>query len=64
MGYSVKIDAEKCIGCGKCIMICPKDVIDMVDDKAVAARPGDCDGLAACMRLCPEGALVIRSVGA
>ncbi|MEK6893510.1 MAG: ferredoxin [Nanoarchaeota archaeon] len=34
----VKIDKEKCIGCGSCAAICP-EVYEMVGDKAKVKTP-------------------------
>jgi Fe-S-cluster-containing dehydrogenase component len=41
--YYIVIDAEKCIGCAKCIVQCPESALELVDmlidleDKTVAA---------------------------
>ncbi|MBN2343466.1 MAG: nitroreductase family protein [Deltaproteobacteria bacterium] len=37
MGYEITttIEKEKCIGCGKCVAVCPYDAIELIDSKAV-----------------------------
>jgi NAD-dependent dihydropyrimidine dehydrogenase PreA subunit len=59
MGFYVEIDAEKCQGCGKCVAICPKSLIKVVDGKAIVEEPDNCDGLAGCVKRCPEDAIKI-----
>lgn len=59
MGYRVEIDVEKCQGCGNCVEICPKNLIKIVDGKAIVEDPDKCDGLAGCVRKCPEDAITI-----
>lgn len=50
-----KVDAGKCTGCGKCVTVCPMDVIKMHDGKAVV---GDgCVECGACVSACPRGAI-------
>jgi len=39
----VKIDEEKCDGCGQCVNACAEGAIKIVDGKAVLLRPySDC----------------------
>ena len=59
MGFYVEIDEDKCQGCGKCVRICPKSLIEIVDEKARVEQPYLCDGLRGCMKRCPENAITI-----
>ena len=45
----IKIDREKCNGCGACAHACHEGAIDMVDGKAVLTRENYCDGLGDCL---------------
>ena len=56
----IKIDAEKCNGCGLCIPGCPEGAIQMIDGKARLVSDLSCDGLGACLGHCPEGAITIE----
>ena len=56
----IKIDEEKCTGCGLCIPNCPEGAIQMIDDKARLVSDLVCDGLGACLGHCPEGAITIE----
>ena len=53
----VKIDEEKCNGCGLCIPNCPEGAIQIIDGKARLVSDIFCDGLGACLGHCPEGAI-------
>ena len=53
----IKIDKEKCNGCGNCIPNCPEGAIQIIDGKAQIISDIFCDGLGACMGYCPEGAI-------
>jgi NAD-dependent dihydropyrimidine dehydrogenase PreA subunit len=57
----VKIDEEKCTGCGLCIPNCHEGALQIIDGKAVLISDLMCDGLGACLGHCPEGALEIIS---
>ena len=53
----IKIDEDKCNGCGLCAQACHEGAIDMVDGKAKLLREDYCDGLGDCLPACPAGAL-------
>ena len=56
----IKIDEEKCTGCGLCIPNCPEGAIQIIDNKARLVSDLMCDGLGACLGYCPEGAIDIE----
>ena len=53
----VKIDRDKCNGCGACASACHEGAIAMVDGKAELIRDDYCDGLGDCLPACPTGAI-------
>ena len=53
----IKIDEEKCNGCGLCAQACHEGAIGMVDGKAKLLRENYCDGLGDCLPACPVGAI-------
>jgi ferredoxin len=56
----IKIDLDKCTGCGKCIPECPEGALQLIDGKARLISDLFCDGLGACIGSCPEGAITIE----
>lgn len=56
----VKIDEEKCNGCGSCVPNCHEGALQIIDGKAVLVSELMCDGLGACLGHCPEEALEIE----
>ena len=56
----VKIDHEKCDGCGQCIVNCPEGALALVDGKARVVQESYCDGLGACIGTCPLDAITIE----
>ncbi|KYH42290.1 MAG: hypothetical protein AYL33_003310 [Candidatus Bathyarchaeota archaeon B63] len=56
----VKIDEEKCNGCGLCIPNCPEGALQIIDGKAKLVSEVYCDGLGACIGACPQGAITIE----
>ena len=56
----IKIDEEKCTGCGLCVPGCAEGAIQIIDGKAKLVSDVYCDGLGACLGECPEGALSIE----
>ena len=56
----VKIDEEKCNGCGVCIPACAEGALQIIDGKARLISEKYCDGLGACLGECPQGAITIE----
>ena len=55
----VKIDEERCTGCGLCIPNCAEGALQIVDGKARLTSEKFCDGLGACLGHCPEDAITV-----
>ena len=53
----IKINEEKCNGCGLCATACHEGAIGMVDGKAKLLKEHYCDGLGDCLPACPTGAI-------
>jgi ferredoxin len=56
----IRIDEEKCDGCGACIPNCPEGALKIIDGKARLVGEIMCDGLGACVGRCPVGAITIE----
>ncbi|MEM4653249.1 MAG: 4Fe-4S binding protein [Candidatus Nezhaarchaeales archaeon] len=56
----VRIDPEKCDGCGACVPACPEGALQIVNGKATLVKESLCDGLGACIKECPKGAITIE----
>ena len=57
----IRIDEEKCDGCGLCAQGCPEGALQMIDGKARLVSEITCDGLGACVGECPQGAIVVET---
>jgi NAD-dependent dihydropyrimidine dehydrogenase PreA subunit len=56
----VKIDEDKCNGCGECVPSCAEGAIQIIDGKARLVGENLCDGLGNCLGTCPTGAITIE----
>ena len=54
----IKIDEQKCNGCGLCIPNCPEGALQVIDGKARLISDIFCDGLGACIGYCPQDAIL------
>jgi UDP-glucose 4-epimerase len=57
-GTKIKVDLEKCEGCGTCIETCPFKLRQVVDGKSVV-DPNKCIGCGRCIEVCPNGAISV-----
>jgi len=56
----VRIDEEKCDGCGECVTGCAEGAIAVINGKARLVSEVYCDGLGACLGHCPQGAITVE----
>ena len=56
----IRIDEDKCTGCGQCVPSCEEGALQIIDGKARLVKEIYCDGLGACLGECPEGALTVE----
>ncbi len=66
MAYRYFIDGDRCKGCGLCVTVCPKKVLEISGEvnamgyfPAYQARPEDCVRCTACCIMCPDVAITI-----
>ncbi len=69
MAYKYFIDCDRCKGCGLCVNVCPKNVLEISDEvntkgyfPIYQARPEDCVSCATCYRMCPDVAIAITEI--
>ena len=56
----VKIDENRCTGCGACVAGCHGGALQIIDGKARIINEDYCDGLGACIGECPYGAISLE----
>jgi len=56
----IKIDEDKCNGCGVCVPSCHEGALQIIDGKARLISDLMCDGLGACLNHCPQDAMTIE----
>ncbi len=66
MAYNYSIDTDRCKGCGLCVAVCPKKVLEISDKvntkgyfPAYQERPEDCIFCTTCCIMCPDVAITI-----
>jgi NAD-dependent dihydropyrimidine dehydrogenase PreA subunit len=60
--YMTKVNIEKCVGCGECVAICPMQVFELRQGKAVVVNGGDCLGCDSCVEACEPAAITVSEV--
>ncbi len=58
--FTPTIDADKCIGCGECVDVCPADVYEIQDEKCVPVNAEECLGCESCIEVCEQGAITVE----
>ncbi len=53
----IRIDEDRCNGCGACAEACHEGAIAMVNGRAKLIRDDYCDGMGDCLPGCPAGAI-------
>jgi len=62
IAYITQVDAEKCVGCGECVAICPMQVFELRQGKAVVVNGEDCLGCESCVEACEPAAIAVSEV--
>ena len=58
---TLHITPEQCIGCGKCMEVCPHAVFSIEDRKAVIVDKNACIECGACVKNCPVSVLSVNA---
>jgi NAD-dependent dihydropyrimidine dehydrogenase PreA subunit len=58
---TLRLDTEKCVGCGRCPEVCPQGVFDIDNGKAQIIDRDSCMECGACAKNCPVEAISVRS---
>ncbi len=58
---TLKLDVEKCIGCGLCVAVCPHEVFVVENGKASIVDLDACMECGACVKNCPSDALNVKT---
>ncbi|PJB80877.1 MAG: ferredoxin [Acidobacteria bacterium CG_4_9_14_3_um_filter_49_7] len=58
---TLKLDQDKCIGCGRCVEVCPHRVFRLNDRKADIVQHQKCMECGACALNCPVEVISVRS---
>lgn len=59
--FDIDVLSKWCKGCGLCIAICPKKVLELSEQvKSVPVRPDDCIGCHQCDNICPDMAITVK----
>ena len=57
---TLQLDRAACVGCGRCVTVCPHGVLEMEENKARIVDRDGCMECGACAINCPPGALGVK----
>jgi len=55
--FVITIDYDKCNGAAECVNVCPVNIYELKDGRAVAKNVEECIECCACVNACPNGAI-------
>ena len=58
---TLKLDEDRCIGCRRCLEVCPHGVFTIYEGRARITAPNACIECGACARNCPATAITVDS---
>lgn len=62
MAWNITVDTGTCVGCGECIDVCPVEVYELQDEKAVPVDIDECLGCESCVEVCEQDAIVLEEI--
>ncbi len=62
MSYEVTVDADKCVGCGECVDVCPVQVYELQNDKSEPVNGEECLGCESCVEVCENNAITVTEM--
>lgn len=57
---TLKMEVDRCTGCGMCLEVCPHNVFMMKDGKSAIVAKDACMECGACAKNCPVNALEVK----
>ena len=58
---TLELNASQCIGCGRCVEVCPHAVFTMAESKASLGDRDACMECGACAKNCPVDAIAVEA---
>lgn len=62
MSYNITVDHDKCVGDSECVDVCPVEVYELQNGKAVPVRMDECLGCESCVEVCEAGAITVEEM--
>jgi ferredoxin len=56
----LKLETDKCVGCGNCEQVCPHRIFRVKDKKAIITDLDGCMECGACAKNCPVDAIFVN----
>lgn len=60
MVVEIKVDYEKCVGCGGCVKACSYGVLEWLDNMPIIMNPNSCAACLECEKNCPTNAISVK----
>ncbi len=57
---TLKVFPDKCIGCNNCVIVCPHQLLELVDKRVVIVNKDNCIECGACKLNCPTKAIDVE----